>query len=53
MVEYWVKDIYSSIGLVRFVIPGLTEPAPYTIRGNPALDFLDSCIRRNDVFSCE
>jgi len=45
MVEYWVKDIYSSISLVRFVIPGLTR--------NPALDFLDSCIRRNDVFPCD
>jgi len=22
---------------MEFVIPGLTEPAPYSIRGNPAL----------------
>jgi hypothetical protein len=35
MVEYWVKDIYSSISPVQFVIPGLTKPAPYLIRGNP------------------
>ena len=42
MVEYWVKDLYRSISLVRFVITGLTR--------NPAFDFLDACFRRNDVF---
>jgi hypothetical protein len=38
MVEYWVKDIYSAISLMRFVIPGLTR--------NPIFDFPDSCFRR-------
>ena len=34
----------------RFVvIPGLTEPAPYSIRGNPVADFLDSRFLGNDM----
>jgi hypothetical protein len=32
-----VKSIHDGIGPMEFVIPGLTEPAPYSIRGNPAL----------------
>ena len=27
--------IHDDISLIRFVIPGLTKPAPYLIRGNP------------------
>jgi hypothetical protein len=27
--------IHDDINFVQFVIPGLTEPAPYLIRGNP------------------
>jgi len=27
--------MYEDISLNQFVIPGLTEPAPYSIRGNP------------------
>jgi hypothetical protein len=50
MVEYWVKDIYSSISLVGFVIPGLTKPAPYLIRGNPVIKTLVPCFRRDDVW---
>jgi hypothetical protein len=29
-------DIHDNIGLLQFVIPDLTKPAPYLIRGNPA-----------------
>ncbi len=28
-------SIHSGINLNRFVIPGVTQPAPYLIRGNP------------------
>ena len=27
--------IHDDISLMHFVIPGLTKPAPYLIRGNP------------------
>jgi hypothetical protein len=27
--------IHDDISLMQFVIPGLTKPAPYLIRGNP------------------
>jgi hypothetical protein len=27
--------MHGDMNLVQFVIPGLTEPAPYLIRGNP------------------
>jgi len=30
-----IKAIHDDISLIRFVIPGSTEPAPYLIRGNP------------------
>jgi len=29
------SGIHDDISLIRFVIPGSTEPAPYLIRGNP------------------
>ncbi len=28
-------EILDDVSNVQFVIPGLTEPAPYLIRGNP------------------
>jgi hypothetical protein len=28
------STIHDDISLIRFVIPGLTKPAPYLIRGN-------------------
>ena len=28
--------INDDISLIQFVIPGLTKPAPYLIRGNPS-----------------
>jgi hypothetical protein len=30
-----LKSIQGDINLMQFVIPGLTKPAPYLIRGNP------------------
>jgi hypothetical protein len=30
-----ILSIHDDISLIRFVIPGSTEPAPYSIRGNP------------------
>jgi hypothetical protein len=30
-------SIHDDISLMLLVIPGLTEPAPYLIRGNPVL----------------
>jgi hypothetical protein len=33
-----------------FVIPGLTEPAPYLIRGNPVSKILVPCFRRDDAW---
>jgi hypothetical protein len=35
-IAHSVKDIiHDDINLVQVVIPGLTKPAPYLIRGNP------------------
>ena len=34
----------------QFVIPGLTKPAPYLIRGNPVLNILVPCFRRDDAW---
>jgi hypothetical protein len=30
-------SMHSDINPIQFVIPGLTKPAPYLIRGNPVL----------------
>jgi len=32
--------IHDDISLVRFVIPGLTKPAPYLIWGNPVFSWI-------------
>ncbi len=32
-----IPFIHDNISLIQFVIPGLTRPAPYLIRGNPGL----------------
>ena len=33
--RFFQTTIHDDISLIRFVIPGLTKPAPYLIRGNP------------------
>jgi len=36
MFNYWnLVIIHDDISLTQSVIPGLTKPAPYLIRGNP------------------
>ena len=40
----------DDISLTRFVIPGLTEPAPYSIRGNPVSKIMVPCLRRDGVW---
>ena len=43
--------MHDDIGLMEFVIPGLTKPAPYLIRGNPVLlFFLVPRFRGDDVW---
>jgi hypothetical protein len=38
MSKFKIKNfIRDGIRLIQFVIPGLTKPAPYLIRGNPVL----------------
>jgi len=38
MTKFKIKIvIHDDIRFIQFVIPGLTEPAPYLIRGNPVL----------------
>src|SRR4030042_392845 len=32
-----MTSLHNDIKLIQFVIPGLTKPAPYLIRGNPVL----------------
>jgi hypothetical protein len=44
------KTIHDDISLIRFVIPGLTEPAPYLIRGNPVSKIMVPCLRRDGVW---
>ena len=34
------SKIQSDTNPLRFVIPGLTEPAPYLIRGNPVVSWI-------------
>jgi len=43
------KYVPIEKGFRFVVIPGLTEPAPYLIRGNPVADFLDSRFLGNDM----
>ena len=43
-------DLYNDISLMQFVIPGLTKPAPYLIRGNPVYKILVPCFRRDNVW---
>jgi hypothetical protein len=66
-VEYWVKDKYSDISPVQFIIPGLTKLAPgesiilnrlvpcfHRDKSGFLLEFTLYLIRgRNDVFFCE
>ena len=44
MMEYWVqmqiKIILDDRSPARVVIPGLTKPAPYVIRGNPVFPWI-------------
>jgi hypothetical protein len=35
LVSWSFQSIHEDISFMRFVIPGLTKPAPYLIRGNP------------------
>ena len=38
MFKYWnLVIIHDDISLTQSVIPGLTKPAPYLIRGNPVI----------------
>ena len=38
MFKYWnLVIIHDDISLMQSVIPGLTKPAPYLIRGNPVV----------------
>ena len=43
------KYVPIEKGFRFVVIPGLTEPAPYLIRGNPVADFLGSRFLGNDM----
>ncbi len=51
--------MHDDINLVRLVIPGLTKPAPYLIRGNPVFFWIpaevypDKNRGGNDVFCCD
>jgi hypothetical protein len=46
-----MEFIHDDISLMHFVIPGLTKPAPYLIRGNPVLlFFLVPRFRGDDVW---
>ena len=38
------------MSLIRFVIPGLIEPAPHLIRGNPVSKIMVPCLRRDGVW---
>ena len=52
MSKFKIKNfIRDGIRLIQFVIPGLTKPAPYLIRGNPVLlFFLVPRFRGDDVW---
>ena len=43
--------IHDDISLMQFVIPGLTKPAPYLIRGNPVFFWIPAHRLRGDKFT--
>ncbi len=51
--------IYDDINVSLFVIPGLTKPAPYLIRGNPVFLWIPAGVysvldtERNDALCCD
>jgi hypothetical protein len=52
--ERFEKEIlnfmYDDMNFSQLVIPGLTKPAPYLIRGNPIHLTLVPCFRRDDAW---
>jgi hypothetical protein len=57
--DFSIHSIHDDISLIRFVIPGLTEPAPYLIRGNPVFFWIPAGVYpvekqgRNDGLCCD
>jgi len=51
--------MYGDINLNRVVIPGLTKPAPYLIRGNPVFFWIPTGVDPdenrggNDMLCCD
>jgi len=45
-----VINAHNDINFLLFVLPGLTKPAPYLIRGNPVYKIMVPCFRRDDAW---
>jgi hypothetical protein len=48
--EWWnvVINAHNDINFLLFVLPGLTKPAPYLIRGNPVLFWIPAFAEMTD-----
>jgi len=44
------RPIHDDISLIWLVIPGLTKPAPYLIRGNPVIFWIPAFAGMTRVF---